>query len=67
MMKLHLATVKHRDGGTITHTLCHRDNAKSLDGYNSTGEPAEVTCGHCLRIMAQPWYKRRQAQLETAE
>ncbi len=49
-VKLHLATCRpNRFGGFTTHTLCGRDNKANLDGCNSTGNPAEVTCKFCLK------------------
>lgn len=64
-MKLHLAMTKEGkfpNGQTYyrTYTLCGRENAKADDGCNSTPNHSEVTCGHCLKMMAQPWFKRRQ-------
>lgn len=51
-MKIHLAKVRPNAwGGTNTHTLCNRSNAKSADGFNSTDEVAQVTCKFCLALL----------------
>jgi hypothetical protein len=60
-MKLHLAMIKETKDYTRTYTLCGRENSQSDDGTNSTPNHGEVTCGHCLKLMAKPWFKRRVA------
>lgn len=65
-MKLHLAMSADRKFPTgeafhVTYTLCGRENAKSDDGANPTPNHAEVTCGHCLRLMRAPWFQKKAA------
>lgn len=69
-MKLHLNFLTENSfGGLTTGTLCGRENAKSDDGTNSTSVQAEVTCGHCLKILAaghSNWRYRKYVEKEAA-
>lgn len=60
-MKLHFSTISHHSGRTVTGTLCGRENRQSQDGTNSTEVQIEVTCGHCLKIIADKknWRHRK--------
>lgn len=61
-MVTHLNYIRSNQyGGHTTGTVCGRVNRESADGTNSTGDPAEVTCKLCLKIMQNPkhWRYRR--------
>lgn len=51
-MKIHFFKSRpNAFGGFNTSTMCGRSHSESKDGFNSTDDPAKVTCKECRRLM----------------
>jgi len=63
MTKFHLAVTKpNAFGGFNTSTLCGRDlRSYTDDTVNAVEQRQDVTCGHCVKILANPksWQYRK--------
>ena len=63
-MKIHRAVcIENKYGGFTTHTLCGRDDKRSVDGFNSTDDPHGVTCKLCVDIQTNPNHWRYKKYL----